>query len=36
MTGAVLIVAWAITLAVIVPRAVSANERWHANEGQQR
>ena len=32
----VLIVAWAIALAVIAPRAVSANERWHANEGQQR
>lgn len=29
----VLIVAWAIALAVIVPRAVSANERWH--EGQR-
>ena len=32
----VLIVTWAIALAVIVPMAVSANERWHANEGQQR
>lgn len=30
----VLIVTWAIALAVIAPRAVSANERWH--EGRQR
>ena len=32
-TGAVLIVAWVIILAVIVPRAIAATERWH--EGQR-
>ena len=29
----VLIVAWAIALALIIPRAIAANERWH--EGQR-
>ena len=29
----ILIVAWVIVLAVIVPRAVAATERWH--EGQR-
>jgi hypothetical protein len=30
----ILIVAWVIALAVIIPRAIAANERWH--EGRQR
>ena len=28
-----LLVAWVIALAVIIPRAIAANERWH--EGQR-
>lgn len=29
----ILIVAWVIVLAVVIPRAIAANERWH--EGQR-